>query len=74
MPLSTAIPGLLLLVVVGSTHGLDNGLAKLPPMGYNTWYDVTGAFDEDLLLKTVDAHMELELPKYGEKIVFRPEL
>ena len=44
---------------------LDNGLAKLPPMGYNTWYDLTGSFDEALLLKTVDAHMKLELPKYG---------
>ena len=33
--------------------------------GYNTWYDVTGAFDEALLLKTVDAFMALELPKYG---------
>ena len=36
-----------------------------PISGYNTWYDVTGAFDEALLLKTVDAFMALELPKYG---------
>jgi|EP01046_Picozoa_sp_COSAG06_P042870 hypothetical protein len=37
-------------------HGLDNGLARTPPMGYNTWYDVTGAFDEALLLKTVGTY------------------
>ena len=29
------------------------------------WYDLTGSFDEALLLKTVDAFMELELPKFG---------
>lgn len=26
---------------------LDNGLRRLPVMGYNTWYDTMGAIDEN---------------------------
>ena len=57
----------LLLVEYGVTHvkSLDNGLAKTPPMGYNTWYDVTGEFDEQLLKDTVDAFIKLNLKKFG---------
>jgi alpha-galactosidase len=55
------------ILMFACTDGLNNGLARLPPMGYNTWYDMTGSFDEPLLMRTVDAHMELELPKFGYK-------
>ena len=36
-----------------------------PLVGYNTWYDVTGAFDEALLRETVDAHVRLRLMDFG---------
>ena len=38
---------------------------QLAGLTYWSRYDVTGDFDEPLLLKTVDAFMALELPKYG---------
>ena len=57
--------GALLLALFQQGQALDNGLARKPPMGYNTWYDVTGDFDEALLLKTVDAFMSLKLPEFG---------
>ena len=34
-------------------------------VGYNTWYDVTGDFDEALLRATVDAHVRLRLADFG---------
>lgn len=57
--------GILTLLFSALTHALDNGLARVPPMGYNTWYDVTGDFDEALLRATVDAHVRLGLPDFG---------
>eukprot|EP00660_Eupelagonema_oceanica_P008675 gene8675-10786_t len=34
-------------------------------MGYNTWYDETGAINEDICTKTVDAFVSLGLPALG---------
>jgi len=47
------------------THALDNGLAKLPAMGYNSWYDFGGALNEDNLKETLDKMVSLNLPQLG---------
>eukprot|EP00038_Savillea_parva_P028759 m.66863 g.66863 ORF g.66863 m.66863 type:complete len:558 (+) comp8393_c0_seq1:219-1892(+) len=60
---------MVVLMTVGihtvSVSALDNGLAKTPPMGYNTWYDYTGSFTESDLKECVDAFVRLDLKSYG---------
>ncbi|CAD7936877.1 unnamed protein product [Amoebophrya sp. A25] len=48
---------LLVLLAVGnfsSSFALDNGLARLPPMGYNTWNDVGCDVDEKTVLSRAE--------------------
>jgi len=47
------------LVLAPGASALDNGLARTPPMGFNTWNRFACDISEDLILKTVDA-MEKE--------------
>lgn len=54
------------LCIVGVT-GLDNGLALTPPMGFNTWDSFRCDFDEQDVLKTIDAIYHSGLHKLGWK-------
>lgn len=55
----------------GQTQALDNGLARTPAMGYNSWYDVGcgGDMNEDIIKATADAIVEKGLDKLGYKYV-----
>ena len=46
-------------------QGLDNGLARTPQMGYNSWYDLMGTLTEDAIKDTADAMVELGLLELG---------
>lgn len=45
------------LVLQTCANALDNGVARTPPMGYNTWYDVGGDINESYI-QTVAAAMQ----------------
>jgi len=61
---STAAVLALLLSFV-EVRSLDNGLGRVPAMGYNSWYDLMGSLNETNLIETVDKMIELGLPKLG---------
>jgi alpha-galactosidase len=44
-------------LLISAVSGLDNGLGRLPQMGYNSWYDLecTSAMNETTLMRTADA-------------------
>jgi alpha-galactosidase len=56
---------LLLHLLLHPTTALDNGLGRVPAMGYNSWYDLMGSLTETNLRQTVDAMVELNLPSLG---------
>ena len=45
------------LVLQSCANALDNGVARTPPMGYNTWYDVGGDINESYI-QSVAAAMQ----------------
>jgi len=57
----------LLLAVPG--WALQNGLAQLPPMGYNTWYDFKCTIKSQDLKAAADAILRQGLDKIGYKYV-----
>ena len=57
-------PPVLPLFVVGCA-ALDNGLARTPQMGYNSWYDVMGTIDELVIRETADAMVSTGLYAAG---------
>ena len=46
-------------------RALDNGLARTPQMGYNSWYDLMGALTEANIKDTTDAMVESGLYALG---------
>ena len=62
---------LLAAVVPAVVTALDNGLARTPPMGYNTWYDLSSspAMNESMVMATADAIVRLGLDKLGYRYV-----
>ena len=59
----------LLLFVTGGSS-LDNGVARTPPMGWNSWYDLAGgtsvvAMNESMVMRTADAMVALGLRELG---------
>ena len=68
------LPLLALLLLARSGHTLDNGVARTPPMGWNSWYDLAGsasvaAMNESMVMRTVDAMVALGLPKLGYRYI-----
>ena len=55
---------LLVLAPLGS-FALDNGLGRLPPMGWNSWYNFTCHFNQSMIEQTADAIVRLGLDKLG---------
>ena len=63
----------LLLFVTGGSS-LDNGVARTPPMGWNSWYDLAGgtsvvAMNESMVMRTADAMVALGLRELGYRYV-----
>merc|ERR1719387_3053430 len=53
------------------TLALDNGLALTPPMGYNSWYDVscTESMNASVVARTAEALVEKGLAASGYRYV-----
>jgi len=62
----------LLLCVVYSIFqvgALDNGLARLPAMGYNTWNDFRCEITEEDVMNVIDAFVSLDMKSYGYQYI-----
>ncbi len=59
----------LAFLFVGCCVAIDNGLAKTPQMGYNSWYDVMGTIDEKVIKETTDALISTGLAAVGYKYI-----
>ena len=60
---------LLLSFSAAVSHALNNGLARTPQMGYNSWYDLMGSITEDNIRETIDALVETGLAAAGYKYI-----
>ena len=49
--------------------GLDNGLARSPPMGFNTWNGLQDNYNESVIVEIIDAMSEQLLPFGYEYVV-----
>ena len=63
------LPPLLAALLSGAAPraalALDNGLGRVPAMGYNSWYDLTGDLNETVLMATADKIKDLGLDALG---------
>ncbi|KAK7044903.1 alpha-galactosidase [Favolaschia claudopus] len=57
--------GIALVSLLGSVAALDNGVARLPFLGYNTWYAYQCNIDQDLVLTTAKLMKSLGLLDVG---------
>ena len=48
-----------------SSTALNNGLGRLPPMGWNSWYNFTCHFNQSMVEQTVDVIIQKGLDKLG---------
>jgi len=60
--LATALPA-------APAHALDNGVGRVPPMGFNTWNTFGCAIDEALLHQTADALVSSGMRDLGYRYV-----
>jgi len=73
--LATVVSGLLLSTVVSvvsttySAQGLENGVARTPPMGWNTWNTFGCNINETLIRQTADALVNSGMRDLGYKYV-----
>lgn len=51
--------------VASMASALDNGLGKVPQMGWNTWNKFACDISEDLLITTIDQFVSLGFDKLG---------
>ena len=58
-----------LALVASNVAALDNGLGKVPQMGWNTWNKFACDIDEKLIKQTVDQLIEMGLDKVGYNYV-----
>lgn len=59
----------MIAIITTRVQCLDNGLARLPPMGFNTWNQFNCFINETIVKKTVDSMVELGLRDLGYKYV-----
>ncbi len=60
---------LFLLLFVASIYCYNNGVARTPPMGWNSWNQFACNIDEQLIMQTIDSFVKLNLTKYGYNYV-----
>ena len=58
-----------MIALLGGAAALDNGLGRVPAMGWNTWNKFACDISEDLIKQTADKIVELGLDKVGYKYV-----
>ncbi|PKY57130.1 Melibiase family protein [Rhizophagus irregularis] len=56
-----------LICIINETNGLDNGLGRTPPMGWNSWNRFNCTIDENLIKQTADALVDYGLRDIGYK-------
>ena len=61
----TPAQGALLLGLLRLAAGLDNGLARTPPMGWSSWNAFHDQIDEALVRETADALVSTGLAEAG---------
>jgi alpha-galactosidase len=59
------IVALSLLSLLGGSQALNNGLARTPQMGWNSWNKFNCDINEDLIKQTAQALVDTGLAKYG---------
>jgi len=59
----------LVVLVIAGTHAIQDGLARTPPMGYNTWYDFMCKLNEADVRGAADALVEQGLTELGYNYV-----
>ena len=64
-----ALVALTLLAAAQTARGLDNGLARTPMMGYNTWNAFRFGINETLIKQTSDLLVSLGLTDAGYQYV-----
>ena len=52
-------------VLCGAVAGLNNGLARIPPLGFNTWDSFRCEYNEGDVTRTIDAITKLGLARFG---------
>jgi len=63
-PSTSVLCGLALTLAAG-VHALENGLARTPPMGWNSWNKFQCEVNEELIRRTADALVETGLRDAG---------
>jgi len=53
------------LVAVNETFALENGLGRVPQMGWNTWNKFACNISEELIKETIKTMQDLNLTKLG---------
>ncbi|PSR71321.1 hypothetical protein PHLCEN_2v12835 [Hermanssonia centrifuga] len=61
--LSSCLSGL--IICVSTVLALENGLARTPQMGWNTWNHFGCDISEDTILSAADAMVANNLPQLG---------
>ena len=56
---------LALLSLFSSTAGLDNGLGKVPPLGWSSWNYFANDINETVIMEMADAMVSTGLAKAG---------
>ena len=60
---------ILLIIILGYTLSLNNGLGKTPQMGWNSWNKFACNINEKLIIETIDALVNTGLAKAGYKYI-----
>jgi hypothetical protein len=69
---SRGLLALALLLAAPRCGALDNGLARTPPMGFNTWNGLQDDYNESIIVEIIDRMSEQLLP-YGYRYVVLTE-
>ena len=65
LPLACALA----LVVAAPAHALDDGLARTPPMGWNTWHQFRCSPTEEIVRRNADAIVDYGLADVGYRYI-----
>jgi alpha-galactosidase len=62
---------LLALVTIAAVEipALENGLARTPPMGWNTWYDLQGNYNDSVIRQMADAMVSSGMKEAGYQYI-----
>ena len=64
-----ALCGIIVCLLIQIAVGLDNGLGKLPQMGWNSWNHFQCNINDDIIRQTADAFVSSSLDKFGYRYI-----